>query len=147
MRCDTLVGRFGHGLIGRRVDTPPLGEYPGGIATITRITPDPNAPEIVFQVTLFGYGSIGMFAHEVVRMVDLFGLSPNELVCIEEVLHATEMHWQAVLKVLSLKNLPAKEADLLLDVGQGLGISTLKLKSAIGNIDRISRRDPDVGSN
>jgi len=144
MRCDTLVMRFGHGLIGRRVDTPPLGVYPGGIATIVKVEPDPAAPEVVFEVSLPGYGSMGMFCGELVRMVDLFGLPPNELVHIEEVLYATEKHWQAVLKVLSRKQLSSEDGDLLLDVGQGLNISILKLKSVIGNIWRTNIRDPDA---
>lgn len=147
MRCDTLVARFGHALIGRRVDTQPLGDYPGGIATIVTVAPDPAAPEIVFEVSMPGYGNIGMFCGELVRMVDLFGLPPHELVHIEEVLYATEKHWQAVLKVLSRKRLSAADGDLLLDVGQGLNISILKLKSVIGNIGRTNIRDPDAPSN
>ncbi len=38
-------------LIGRRIFTMQIGDWPGGAATIIALTPDPaGAPEIVFQV-------------------------------------------------------------------------------------------------
>jgi len=45
-----LLDEFGEGLIGRRVRTLPLGAWPGGSARIVKVRPDPEAPEIVFEV-------------------------------------------------------------------------------------------------
>lgn len=51
--------------VGDMIWTPPCGEWPGGYARITELTPDPGAPEIVFQVEgVAGQGEIGVFAHE-----------------------------------------------------------------------------------
>lgn len=64
-----LINRYGPSLIGQRVYTQAMGEYPGGIATVTEIEPDPNAPEIVFQVEHPTFGSIGVFEYEKVALV------------------------------------------------------------------------------
>ena len=45
-----LVRKMGKKLIGRKVITPPMGSYPGGLAQVIEIHPDPAAPEIVFNV-------------------------------------------------------------------------------------------------
>lgn len=45
-----LVECFGEELIGRRIMTPKCGSYPGGIATVVSIYPDPEAPDIVCEV-------------------------------------------------------------------------------------------------
>ncbi len=49
------------------VVTVPYGDYPGGLAVVTEMLPDPKAPGIVFQVMHPTYGSIGVFRHEPVR--------------------------------------------------------------------------------
>jgi hypothetical protein len=41
---------YGTALIGKKVFTEAIGEWPGGPATVIELEPDPNAPEIVFQV-------------------------------------------------------------------------------------------------
>ena len=64
MNAKQLIQKFGNKLLGQKVNTPALGEYPGGIATVIEIAPDENAPEIVFQVSLPGWGEIGVFEHE-----------------------------------------------------------------------------------
>jgi len=64
-----LVNKHGAKLIGQQVDTPQMGDYPGGVATVTEIEPDPSAPEIVFQVEHPTFGSIGVFENERVRMI------------------------------------------------------------------------------
>jgi hypothetical protein len=69
MKAGTLVKRFGKKLLGKRVNTPAVGEYPGGVATVIEIQPDKNAPEIVFQVNLPEWGEIGVFEHEQVSLV------------------------------------------------------------------------------
>ena len=56
-------------LVGRRVVTPAMGDYPGGEATIVELAPDPNAPEIVFTVRHPQWGEIGVFAYEEVTLL------------------------------------------------------------------------------
>lgn len=60
------VQKFGAGLIGKIVMTEAIGEYPGGPAEVIELEPDPNAPEIVFQVRHATFGEIGVFDHELV---------------------------------------------------------------------------------
>ncbi len=51
MLAKELVKKFGKKkLIGQKVYTPPMGEYPGGIATIIEVNHDKSAPEISFLV-------------------------------------------------------------------------------------------------
>lgn len=50
MNAKELVGEMGCRLIGRTVLTPAMGEYPGGLAKVVELHPDPGAPEIVFNV-------------------------------------------------------------------------------------------------
>lgn len=64
MTAQALVDAWGKKLIGRRVVTIAIGEYPGGVATVTEILPDPGAPEIVFQVKHPTYGPMGVFNFE-----------------------------------------------------------------------------------
>jgi hypothetical protein len=40
----------GNSLIGKTIITQRFGYWPGGPAVITELRPDPQAPEIVFQV-------------------------------------------------------------------------------------------------
>ena len=63
MSAEDMVTQFGEELIGKRVLTEEYGDWPGGIAVITEINPDPNAPEISFQVKS-KHGEIGVFWHE-----------------------------------------------------------------------------------
>jgi hypothetical protein len=64
-------------LIGMKVKTEAYGDYPGGIATIMELHPDPEAPEIVFNVQHptwrgdendLSDGVIGIFDHEGVEL-------------------------------------------------------------------------------
>jgi len=57
-------------LIGAEIVTQPFGEYPGGIAKIIALHPDPTAPEIPIQVKHPSFGEIGIFEHEQVYLVD-----------------------------------------------------------------------------
>ncbi len=75
MRADVLV-ELTHAtsteLLGRRVLTDPMGEWPGGIATICELAPDPAAPEIVFNVKADFWpdddGPMGVFGYEEVEL-------------------------------------------------------------------------------
>jgi len=65
-----LLERHGVNLIGRKIITKEVGSHPGGIEKILKLTPDKNAPEIVFQV--FNYeinDSIGVFDNELVVLL------------------------------------------------------------------------------
>lgn len=70
MKAKQLVKKLGKKLLGKEVNTPAVGEYPGGVATVIEIRPDRNAPEIVFQVNLPGWGEIGVFEHEEVSLAN-----------------------------------------------------------------------------
>jgi hypothetical protein len=63
-----LVADMGAALIGREIHTIPFGAYPGGVAKVTELTPDPQAPEIVMQVEHPTFGSIGVFEDEPVEL-------------------------------------------------------------------------------
>lgn len=69
-RCPAglLVGQLGDSLVGREVITEPMGSYPGGRTRITRIRPDPSAPEISFNVEDEG-DEIGVFGCEYVTLL------------------------------------------------------------------------------
>lgn len=70
MKADLLLAKFGTLLIGRQVMTEPYGEWPGGVATVKEIQPDPNAPEIPFYVEMDGWdGLMGVFDHEDVELM------------------------------------------------------------------------------
>lgn len=56
--------REGHAKVGAEVVTQPMGEWPGGVATIVKHDPDPAAPEIVMTVRMEGHGTIGVFEYE-----------------------------------------------------------------------------------
>jgi len=57
-----------HGF-GQRVDTEAIGKYPGGIATVTELAPDPQPAEIVFTVQHPTFGQMGVFDWELVTLV------------------------------------------------------------------------------
>jgi len=63
-----LVEMYGEKLVGLTVDTPALGEWPGGVSKIIAVAPDPAAPEIVFNVEHEEHGRIGVFGHEMVTL-------------------------------------------------------------------------------
>jgi hypothetical protein len=74
MKANQLVQKLGQKLLGQMVNTPAMGEYPGGVATVVQLAPDQNAPEIAFQVNLPQWGEIGVFEHENVSvLVDKLG--------------------------------------------------------------------------
>jgi hypothetical protein len=62
--ASVIVQKFGKSLIGGTVNTIPMGEYPGGLAEVIELEPDPAAPEIVFQVKHPTFGEIGVFGYE-----------------------------------------------------------------------------------
>lgn len=64
MNAKIFTDTHGYTLIGKRIFTEAIGEYPGGIAKVTALYPDPNAVEIVLQVYHPNFGSIGVFEHE-----------------------------------------------------------------------------------
>lgn len=73
-RADTvsarqLVDAHGENLVGQKIITQPMGDYPGGKATVIEIAPDFTAPEIVFDVEHPTFGRIGVFEYEQVRLV------------------------------------------------------------------------------
>jgi hypothetical protein len=75
MNAKQLVKREGDDLLGRQIKTRPMGEYPGGIATVYDLGHDPAAPEIVMNVVLPGWGTIGVFEQE---EVDLLPVHQNQ---------------------------------------------------------------------
>lgn len=77
IRADLLVKECGaKKLIGRRVVTPALGSYPGGLVTIIEVGHDDSAPEIVFLVQhdtwrdpdISDDGTMGIFDYELVKL-------------------------------------------------------------------------------
>jgi hypothetical protein len=70
MTAQHLVEMYRDSLVGKWVTTEAIGEYPGGVAQVTEIAPDPAAPEIVFNVDLPGYGPMGIFEMERSEIVE-----------------------------------------------------------------------------
>jgi len=75
MTAQALLSLYGGSLLGRHVVTVQIGEYPGGLAEVIELLPDPAAPEIVFNVNHPTFGEIGVFDWEPVQLVNL-GVSP-----------------------------------------------------------------------
>ena len=74
MKANQLVQKLGLKLIGKQVNTPAAGEYPGGVATVVQLAPDQNVPEIAFRVSLPQWGEIGVLEYEDVwLLVDKLG--------------------------------------------------------------------------
>lgn len=67
-----LLAKKGASLVGRRVLTQAYGDWPGGVARVTRMGDDPAAPEIVFFVEMDGWeeGEMGVFDHEYVELLE-----------------------------------------------------------------------------
>lgn len=51
-------------LIGQKIHTEAIGDYPGGPAEVIDLGHDREAPEIVLNVRHPTYGEIGIFAQE-----------------------------------------------------------------------------------
>lgn len=59
-------------LIGKKICSMAMGDYPGGFAKIVEVFPDHNAPEIVFNVHNKSYPEImGIFNYEEYWIEDL----------------------------------------------------------------------------
>jgi len=69
MKANQLVQKLGAKLLGQKVNTPALGEYPGGVATVTQLAPPEQAPGIAFQVSSPQWGDIGVSGHEDVSVL------------------------------------------------------------------------------
>lgn len=70
MTAEDLVRQYGRDLIGRKVRTIPIGDWTGGICTVTDIEPDGQAPEIVFSVRRDSDGEeTGVFDEEPCEVV------------------------------------------------------------------------------
>ena len=69
MKANQLVAKLGDKLLGKKVNTPAMGEYPGGMATVIRIAPEPKAPDIALQVNLAHWGKMVVFGHEDVSLL------------------------------------------------------------------------------
>lgn len=70
MTAAQAVADLGIGLIGRHVRTIRYGEWTGGTCEVIGLLPDPNAPEIVFEVRRISDGEeIGVFGHEPVTLL------------------------------------------------------------------------------
>jgi hypothetical protein len=85
VRASNAVRTFGAALIGMRVGTRPMGDYPGGWVTVIKINPDPAAPEIVCHVRHPTWrdepntdGEIGVFAEEWLDIESLASSDTND---------------------------------------------------------------------
>jgi hypothetical protein len=70
-----FVVMYGKALIGRKVFTAAIGNYPGGVATVVRLGDDPGAPDIVLIVQPEGQDEIGVFDYEPISFAHM---TPNE---------------------------------------------------------------------
>ncbi|MBE4471867.1 hypothetical protein HJ009_22760 [Vibrio parahaemolyticus] len=74
-----MLAELGSELVGRTVITMPYGGWPGGLARVTEVNPDPAAPEISFNVqSIQTREEIGVFEDE---WVFLHEELPEELKC------------------------------------------------------------------
>lgn len=64
MEAKAFAAKHGQKLIGRRVHTEAIGNYPGGAAKVVALHPDPVCPEIVIEVQHATFGPIGIFEDE-----------------------------------------------------------------------------------
>jgi hypothetical protein len=64
-----LLSAMGQRLLGREVATLAIGDWPGGVARVTELRPDPAAPEIVFNVQRQDGRTVGVFGDELVRLI------------------------------------------------------------------------------
>jgi hypothetical protein len=66
MTAEKFVSVYGKFAVGMVIATAPMGEYPGGMATVVELAPDPAAPEIAFNVKHPTAGVMGVFGTELV---------------------------------------------------------------------------------
>ena len=69
MKANELLKKLSNTLLGKKVNTPAMGEYPGGVATVIGIAHETKAPEIAFQVNLGHWGKMVVFGHEDVSLL------------------------------------------------------------------------------
>jgi hypothetical protein len=72
-----LFESLGPDLVGRKVLTVQYGTWPGGVATVTEVEPDPAATEILFIVEMGGE-EIGVFDFEPCSLVEEPRREPDE---------------------------------------------------------------------
>jgi len=76
MKAKELVELLGEELVGRAVVTEAVGDYVGGLAHVSKLAPDPSAPEISFNVKHptwcdpDGGNEIGVFSDEEILLAD-----------------------------------------------------------------------------
>ena len=69
MNAKELVEKMGQNLVGKPVITEPMGGWAGGIAIVTELAPDNEAPEIVMAVqSQINNEEIGVFDDQWVMM-------------------------------------------------------------------------------
>ena len=64
--AEAIVGRFGYDLIGMQVFTPSMGDYPGGLATVAKISPMTELPILVDHPT---FGECGIWEDEIISVL------------------------------------------------------------------------------
>ena len=72
--ANAIVKQYGEKLVGKTILTQRIGEWPGGLAVVTQIRHDKNAPEIVCLVRHANqeyaeeFGEMGIFHDEKVEV-------------------------------------------------------------------------------
>jgi len=69
MKANELVKEYGVNLIGKKVWTEAMGDYPGGVAIVTAVNEDPGAPELVITVKHPDFESMGIFDWEDIYII------------------------------------------------------------------------------
>ena len=64
MNAKQYIDELGENAIGQVVQTEAIGEYPGGLAEIIEIYPDPAAPDIVCMVLHPIWGEMWILEYE-----------------------------------------------------------------------------------
>lgn len=74
-----MIEVHGQSLVGKTVMTMAVGNWPGGMARVLNIQPDPAAPEIAFNVVSVASGDeIGIFENEKCGLVDMSEVSSDQ---------------------------------------------------------------------
>ena len=68
MNAQQVLELWGGSLVGMIVHTPAMGDYPGGIAKVTEVLPDPSAEEILFIVEHPKEGKMGIYYFKKARL-------------------------------------------------------------------------------
>lgn len=71
MMAPSAVARYGQSLVGRLVLTAQYGDWPGGVARVVELRPDPTCPDILFEVEHPEHGRIGVLENEEVGVLHL----------------------------------------------------------------------------